>query len=464
MAINYIKFQRGTLDAYNTLKEASRLDENTLYFIYPEGNDSVGSLYMGERIISGGDIVLETAYLDDLKDVVATGAETNSFLVRDGENWVAKTLEDVIDLIIGNVSLSETQVFQVDLIAEETHDAAIARITAGAILAAGDIVIVRNEFVEGKFEHSAYVYDAQLKTWAAMDGNYSAENVYFNEDFVFTKAIGTVTIPASGSKTVEAAGKNLKEFFAALFAAEETTGLIKTNPSVSSLTISGAGAYEVGAVLTPTYSAGFEDGSYKYGPDPTGVVVSNWEITSTAGDNISGANANNGTLAEITINENTVYSVTAKATYGAGDFAKTNLGNISTIQIPAGNKTKTASSAITGFRNTFYGTFENKGELTNDLIRGLTHSGATLANGAIFDVNIPVGAIRVVVAYPATLQDMSSANDVNGMGAQVKDSFVKETMAISGLNGADPIEYKVYICDFAEPIAEGKANTYTITI
>lgn len=104
MAVNYVKFQRGTLAAYESLKAANRLDENTLYFIYPEGNEIVGSLYMGERIISGGDIVLESSYLDDLKDVVATGAGTNSFLVKDGENWVAKSLDEVISLIANNDS------------------------------------------------------------------------------------------------------------------------------------------------------------------------------------------------------------------------------------------------------------------------------------------------------------------------------------------------------------------------
>jgi hypothetical protein len=42
-----------------------------------------------------------------------------------------------------------------------------------------------------------------------MDGNYRADNVYFDEDFIFTKPIGTVSIPSSGNKTVSAAGKNL---------------------------------------------------------------------------------------------------------------------------------------------------------------------------------------------------------------------------------------------------------------
>ena len=58
MAVNYVKFQRGTQAAYNKLANAvpSRLDENTLYFIYPEDNSSVGKLYLGTRLINGTDI------------------------------------------------------------------------------------------------------------------------------------------------------------------------------------------------------------------------------------------------------------------------------------------------------------------------------------------------------------------------------------------------------------------------
>lgn len=113
MAVNYVKFQRGSQAAYDLLKKNGQLDNNTLYFIYPENDASVGALYMGERIISGGDIVLESAYLDDLKDVIASEAGQNSFLVRDGENWIAKSLDDVANLISNyldvNVDFDENQ-------------------------------------------------------------------------------------------------------------------------------------------------------------------------------------------------------------------------------------------------------------------------------------------------------------------------------------------------------------------
>jgi hypothetical protein len=61
---------------------------------------------MGTRIISGGDITIASANLDDLADVIVTGAETDSFLVKDENgNWVAKTLEDVVALIQENMDI-----------------------------------------------------------------------------------------------------------------------------------------------------------------------------------------------------------------------------------------------------------------------------------------------------------------------------------------------------------------------
>ncbi|WP_291627928.1 hypothetical protein [Clostridium sp.] len=64
---------------------------------------------MGNRIISGGDITIASASLDDLADVIVAGAGTNSFLIKgtDG-NWIAKSLEDVVALIKENLGDTDT--------------------------------------------------------------------------------------------------------------------------------------------------------------------------------------------------------------------------------------------------------------------------------------------------------------------------------------------------------------------
>lgn len=108
MAVNYVKFQRGTQAAYNKLANAvpSRLDENTLYFIYPEDNSSVGKLYLGSRLISGGDVVLASTSLADLSDVIVESVKTNSFLVQNTEGkWDNLSLADVANLIKNSANL-----------------------------------------------------------------------------------------------------------------------------------------------------------------------------------------------------------------------------------------------------------------------------------------------------------------------------------------------------------------------
>ena len=55
---------------------------------------------------------------------------------------------------------------------------------------------------------TAYSYDGAK--WCAMDGNYNAENVYFDSDLTYTAPIGVMTVPSSGAGKISAAGKNVK--------------------------------------------------------------------------------------------------------------------------------------------------------------------------------------------------------------------------------------------------------------
>jgi hypothetical protein len=47
---NYVKFQRGSEQAYNNLAVKS---QDTLYFIYDGNNAKTGKLYLGERLLTG---------------------------------------------------------------------------------------------------------------------------------------------------------------------------------------------------------------------------------------------------------------------------------------------------------------------------------------------------------------------------------------------------------------------------
>lgn len=280
------------------------------------------------------------------------------------------------------------------------------------------------------------------------------DQVVFPEGAQTTYAIGKVKL-VNGSAELVPAGGTLEDFFN-VFVDEKNPAV--TQPSVQ-LTFSQAKAYEVGTSLTPTYSAKLSPGAYSYGP-ATGVTATAWEVTDTKGNTLGTAS---GSFPALTVADDTSYKITAKASYDDGEVPVTNLGKAYEAgQIKAGSKQAT-SLAITGYRNSFYGTMTAKDDITSDVIRGLAgKSGAALSNGATFDVDVPVGALRVVIAYPATLRDISSVKDVNGMSAEISSGFVPQTVSVEGANGYQAIDYKVYTLDFAN--ANDAANTFTVTI
>ena len=283
-----------------------------------------------------------------------------------------------------------------------------------------------------------------------------AEKVVFTEDLMTTTAIGNIKL-TNGQATIPVAGKNLVEAWNTIFVQEKNPAT--TQPSVT-ITSSQAKAYEVGETVSPSYSAKLNPGSYTYGPD-TGVTATSWEVTDSTGNTSDQAA---GTFADLTVTDDMSYKITAKATHGDGTIPVTNLGNeYAAGQIKAGSKSASTSIAITGYRNSFYGTVTEKGDITSDVIRGLSGvSNGNLADGDTFDVPIPVGAMRVLIAYPATLSDVDSIKDVNGLNAEISSGFVPHTVAVEGANGYDAINYKVYSMDFGA--ANDAANTFKVII
>ena len=354
---------------------------------------------------------------------------------------------------VGGEDVVATQVYEVIPTEGQSHVDAITAAVGENALVAGDIAIVKDVLSGDKYQYTAYVYNGSA--WVAMDGNYNAENVYFDKDLVTTSAVGNITL-TNGQATIAATGKNLKQVFDTIFVKEKNPSV--TQPSVS-VSLAGAGAKEVGTKVTPSYTASFNAGKYEFGP-ATGCSITSWSVTDT--NNAEPLSAAAGSFAEITVADDTNYKVTATGNFSEGVIPVTNVGNeYAAGKIAAGSKSAT-SSAITGYRNSFYGTLTEKGELTSDIIRSLGKSNKALTNGSTFGITIPVGAMRVVFAYPETLRDVSSVKDVNGLNAEISGAFTKSTLSVEGLNNFQGINYKVYVTDFAEAVAT--ANTYKVTI
>ena len=338
----------------------------------------------------------------------------------------------------------------------ETDTAVIARVLGETVAEKDDTFIVKRVISGEKTSYTAYVYDG-IK-WAAMDGNYDASNVYFDKDFVATAPIGVVDIPASGSTTISAAGKSVKDVLAGIFAKEKEPTV--TNPAVS-ITASANKAYEVGTKVSPSYSASLSAGSYTYGP-ATGITAKTWSVTNSGSDET--LTTATGTFAEITVADNTNLSITATATYDAGAIPKSNIGNeVTAKQIKAGSASATTNAKITGYRNFFYGVVTTEA-LTSDIIRGLTKGGAYNSAKTI-EVNVTAdNGVGIVVAYPSnvTRSGISKVLLTTSMNADITADYkVVEAVNVEGANGYTAQSYKVYLYKPAKLTA---GQTHKITL
>ena len=396
------------------------------------------------------------------KGEIGVESDTNKFKIGDNATaWndlgYAGADEAVIENIIAQNRDNLYKYTRTD--ASQSDSDAISAALGGNVAVQGDIVVITTTIEGNTYEQSAFMYDGTQ--WAAMTGKVDADKVILQDDITMAgnySQIGNLTKDQNGTATFATKGKSVAEALTEIFS-KRLQPTITSNPAVT-LTFGQAKAYEVGTTVSPTYSASLSAGSYTYGP-ATGITATSWEISDTAGNT---ADTASGSFADVVVTDNTNYKITAKANYGAGAVAVDNLGATSSpeIKIAAGSATKT-SGAITGYRNTFYGTVTEKAEVTSTIIRSLSgKSNKALTNGNSFTINIPVGAVRVIFAYPATLQDVSSVKDVNGLNAEIKSAFTKSSVTVAGAGADTGIAYKVYVTDFAEPVA--KANSYTVKI
>lgn len=288
------------------------------------------------------------------------------------------------------------------------------------------------------------------------DFTVDAKNVMFSQDMIFTEAFGKYT-PSGGKVTIPSDGKSLLETLLDAYAEDQNPNI--TQPAVS-ISSSDFKAYEVGTKVTPKYTASLSAGSYQFGP-ATGITAKTWSVKDNAGA-VTTLTTASGSFPELTVEDGTSYSITATATYDAGAIPKTALGSdYAAGQIKAGSKQSTKGT-ITGYRNGFYGTFTSAKELTSANIRTLTKSNKAVTAGTVWNVSIPVGAMRVVFAYPATIREVNSVLDVNGLNAEIKSAFKMMTVSVLGANDAAGIDYRVYYTDYAKP--NDKQNTYKVTI
>lgn len=286
----------------------------------------------------------------------------------------------------------------------------------------------------------------------------TADEVLFTKDLVLTEQFGRY-VPVDGKVTVPAENISVQAVVLDAFSQDKNPTITQPSVSVSSST---ARAYEVGTSVTPAYNGSLNPGAYEYKPKPTGVVAQSWSaVNNVTSEQIA---AQSGTFAAYIVPDGANYRITLNCTYSDGEIPFTALDQeYPAGQIKGGTKSAT-TGAITGYRNSFYGTTTDK-EATTDsaVIRGLAQkSNRAYTNGSTFSVTIPVGALRVIIAYPAILRDVTSIKDVNGLNADITTAFTQATVEVEGAASYLSIPYKVYTLDFATP--NDTKNTYNVTI
>ena len=377
---------------------------------------------------------------------------TNKFKIGDGTSKWSE---------LGYAGGDEAKNFEVvPTGAEENDIQAIVRVVGSSEVHTGDTAIVKRGIGDGtaKMSYTAYVYNAANASnsnsgWAAMDGNYNADNVYFDEDLTYTVAIGTLAKP-SGSGTLAAEGKSVKQVLSSILAKE--TNPTTTQPSVS-VSCSGTGTFEIGTKKTLSYTATLNAGSYTYGP-ATGVTAKTWTVSCTG---VEGTKSTaTGSFTDV-VAEATAKTVSATATYDAGAVPKTNLGNnYEAGKIAAGSKSG-SSAQLKGVRYMFWGPMTEDSALTSATIRALSKKEAA-AKKTLTTFGAGAGAKKVVVALPAGY-NVTKVLMPSAMNADATASFVKQTaqVQVEGAEGYTAAAYNVWVY---QPASIDSTETYAVTI
>lgn len=348
----------------------------------------------------------------------------------------------------------------------------------------GNMVIVRRLLLDAttdadkKWSYTSYVSDGT--NWRAMDGNYSAANIYFPEDLLLTQAFGKYTVPSSGSYTINTATDKMSLQDLLLNAFSEEKQPTVTAPKISSLSVSATNqSAEVGSTYgLPKATLSLSTGSYNYGSvnesgsdynssTATGVAFNSLKITNdiTADE----ASATSGTSLTLNLTEDNVptadrivldtatkYVFSAEAIYPPTErYPATNQKKLSAsskwLDMENDTTLKTSSTlTVQGYRKPFWGTkldtaaLADPTKITSAEVRALGNPGAnttnkwgTSATSVPTQITAPIGTKQVFIAVQAGKKSTLSITDANALGAPVACTKVASGVQVADIRGND---------------------------
>lgn len=374
----------------------------------------------------------------------------------------------------------------------------------------GDILIIKSTILPSigtnpaKYQHTAYVYDDEVDDFKQMDDNYALDHVYVNNEFTYSgpwTKIGNIDKQSTDIISVATTQCSLTDMFKQIFSKKEAP--TKTKTPAETLTVKNGtetlnSYYEAGTTITPALTANISRGCFTpwhvlssgldtYRQNPTGLSDFTLQITDTYGQSVTSSytSADTRTGAQLTGETNNYnmlstltpvklvidknYVATAKVTYNTSNFALDNEGETTTLKFDGTTLTKTSGTVIPYYK-VFYGTKTSKAQdmstCDSAYIRGtgMASTTSTAGNGTKVTISLPVGTLRVVIAYPSRFtSNLASVTDKNGTGANVRSAFNASPILRTVKDaGNSDVEYKVFYTDFASPT--DKANEYTATI
>ena len=380
--------------------------------------------------------------------------------------------------------VKDANVFQVELGANETDD--IAAIEAKVVAEHadkqnGDVAIVKSTFADGKVSYTSYVYDSELDVegedsshgWSAMDGNYSATNVFLKNKIELAGSFTSVGNYNKG-KTINA-GTSLESLLSGMLQQElYPNANDKPNASIS---VSG-GNGEVGTSYSaPTATLKIDDvGSYAYGDKATGITFAIGDVKLAEGADPATAThfktndavMDKDSTIKLTAGAGGTYADTSKtytfsgtASYPAGKVPVTNLGNAyAAAQIPAGSVTiddKTAT--FSGWRRIFGGgttaaTIDSVAIRALAQLKKTSDSVPTTSGGNGIKFNAAKGSTKVIFAYPASWTTKTPKFEIFTMAWGATEGFEKSTVSVADATGNGGYkDYNVYTYTPATPLA-----------
>lgn len=111
------------------------------------------------------------------------------------------------------------------------------------------------------------------------------------------------------------------------------------------------------------------------------------------------------------------------------------------------NTVPASSADVRSLGNTSFNSAEN----TTVDAAGVALSGSAAPN---FTITIPVGATKVVIAYPASFRPIASIRYQELSDSEVKYNFVASTVMVEGANSFAAVSYRIYTYTPVEPFSQ----------